>query len=434
MRKNVWRSVIALSMAAAMTAGLAGCSQPDSKKEGKGEAKKDITITVAASQSWIADIDRTLAEEFTEKTGIKVDYQLNPDDQYTNIVKAKLASGEGPDIFYCNGGNGMLEYMPEKYFTDLSDEPWVERLEDWAVDASTYDGKIVGLDMWSVDGWAMLFNPDIFEKYNLSVPKSFDEFKKVCATLKENGVRPIYMDGVDSWRQCLWLLEMTTLIENNNPGTLDKLNTPEGKFADIPEALEATEQIKELVDLGYFGDNFMSDPWDSAFDVMANGEAAMLLTYTSFTMELEEKYPDLGADTWEMFPVPLCDNQYFSHNNGGEIEVINKDSKYVEECKEFFRFMTEQENAQRYYDNKKKLVVASLKDVTVETPRSWTSLIENATAGTGMDFASLIPFYNADNVGKAYQDLYMGGKTPMEVLEKIEEDRALMFDTTAENE
>ena len=135
-----------------------------------------------------------------------------------------------------------------------------------------------------------------------------------------------------------------------------------------------------------------------------------------------------------MFPVPLCDNQYFSHNNGGEIEVINKDSKYVEECKEFFRFMTEQENAQRYYDNKKKLVVASLKDVTVETPRSWTRLIENATAGTGMDFASLIPFYNADNVGKAYQDLYMGGKTPMEVLEKIDEDRALMFDTTAENE
>ena len=44
------------------------------------------------------------------------------------------------------------------------------------------------------------------------------------------------------------------------------------------------------------------------------------------------------------------------------------------------------------------------------------------------------PFYNADNVGKAYQDLYMGGKTPMEVLEKIDEDRALMFDTTADNE
>ena len=120
MRNKVWRSVIAVSMAAAMTAGLAGCSQSDSKKEDKGEGKKDVTITVAASQSWIADIDRTLAEEFTEKTGIKVDYQLNPDDQYTNIVKAKLASGEGPDIFYCNGGNGMQEYMPEKYFTDLS--------------------------------------------------------------------------------------------------------------------------------------------------------------------------------------------------------------------------------------------------------------------------------------------------------------------------
>lgn len=436
-------TAIVLSMTMVTVLGMTGCGTKENennttasnKEETKTEnnAKEDITITIAASQSWIADIDRTLAEEFTAETGIKVDYQLNPDDQYTNIVKAKLSSGEGPDIFYCNGGFGMKEYLPEKYFTDLSDQPWVERLEDWAIDASTYDGKIVGLDMWSVDGWAMLYNPEIFAENNLTVPKTFEEFKNVCAVLMEQNIRPIYMDGVDSWRQCLWLLEMTTLIENNNPGTIDKLCTAEGKFADIPEALQATEQIKELVDLGYFGENFLSDPWDSAFDVMANGEAAMLLTYTSFTMELHEKYPDLGADKWEMFPVPLGDNQYFSHNNGGEIEVINKDSKNIEACKEFFNFMTRQENAQRYYDNKKNLVVSSLKDVTVETPRSWISLIENSTGGTGMDFASLIPFYNADSIGKAYQDLYMSGKTPMEVLEKIDEDRALMFDTTAGN-
>ncbi len=449
MKNRLWKKWMALLLAAAMTAGAAGCgsksggvsenkkNEADAKTEGaeaEESGKKDVTITVAASQSWIADIDRVLAKEFTEKTGIKVDFQLNPDDQYTSIVKAKLASGEGPDIFYCNGGNGMDEYMPEMYFSDLSDQPWVGRLKDWAKDAATYDGKIVGLDMWSVDGWGMLYNPDIFAKYNLTVPKTFEEFKQVCAVLQENGVRPIYMDGVDAWRQCLWLLEMTTLIEANHPGTLDKLNTPEGKFAEIPEALQATEQIKELVDLGYFGENFMSDPWDSAFDVMANGEAAMVLTYTSFTLELQEKYPDLGAETWEMFPVPLCDNLYFSHNNGGEVKVINKDSKYAEECKEFFNFMTEKENAQRYYDGKKNLVVSALVDVTVETPRSWTSMIENATAGTGMDFASLTPFYNADNVGKAFQDLYMGGRTPMEVLQKIDEDRALMFETTADNE
>lgn len=432
-----------LSMTLVILVGMTGCSSKGDESNNadlnEGEitaeanVKGDITITVAASQSWIADIDRTLAEEFTAETGIKVDYQLNPDDQYTNIVKAKLASGEGPDIFYCNGGYGMKEYLPEKYFTDLSDEPWVDRLADWAIEASTYDGKIVGLDMWSVDGWAMLYNPNIFAQYDLTVPKTFEEFKTVCAVLMEQNIRPIYMDGVDSWRQCLWLLEMTTLVESNNPGIIDRLNTAEGKFADIPEALQATEQVKELVDLGYFGEHFLSDPWDSSFDVMANGEAAMLLTYTSFTMELEEKYPDLGADQWEMFPVPLCDNLYFSHNNGGEIEVINKDSKNIEACKAFFNFMAEQENAQRYYDNKKNLVVSSLKDVTVETPRSWTSLIENATDGMGMDFASLVPYYNADNIGKAYQDLYMGGKTPMEVLEKIDEDRALMFDATAEN-
>ena len=116
---------------------------------------------------------------------------------------------------------------------------------------------------------------------------------------------------------------------------------------------------------------------------------------------------------------------FISPTTTAESKVINKDSKYADECKEFFNFMAEKENAQRYYDGKKNLVVSALVDVTVETPRSWTSMIENATAGTGMDFASLTPFYNADNVGKAFQDLYMGGRTPMEVLQKIDEDRAL---------
>ena len=97
--------------------------------EAKG--KSDVTLTVAAAADWIKDRDRKLAEEFTEETGIKIDFQLNPNDQYVNIVKAKLASGEGVDIFYANTGRGILEYSPDKYALDLSDQEWVSRYLDW---------------------------------------------------------------------------------------------------------------------------------------------------------------------------------------------------------------------------------------------------------------------------------------------------------------
>lgn len=92
MKNRLWKKWMALLLAAAMTAGAAGCgsksgdvsenkkNEADAKTEGaeaEESGKKDVTITVAASQSWIADIDRVLAKEFTEKTGIKVDFQLN---------------------------------------------------------------------------------------------------------------------------------------------------------------------------------------------------------------------------------------------------------------------------------------------------------------------------------------------------------------------
>ena len=101
---------VALALAGTLVlTGLAGCGQKESG-DSEGSAKKsDVTLTIAAAQDWVKDWDRKVAEDFTKETGIKIDFQLNPNDQYVNIVKAKLASGEGVDIFYANTGQGVLE-------------------------------------------------------------------------------------------------------------------------------------------------------------------------------------------------------------------------------------------------------------------------------------------------------------------------------------
>ena len=99
------KKVIALVLTGMIAAGiLSGCGQtkggsestPASVDSQSGKdtaaeetgAKSDVTLTVAAAQDWIKDWDRKVAEEFTAETGIKIEFQLNPNDQYTNIVKA----------------------------------------------------------------------------------------------------------------------------------------------------------------------------------------------------------------------------------------------------------------------------------------------------------------------------------------------------------
>ena len=93
------KKVIALVLTGMIAAGiLSGCGQtkggsestPASVDSQSGKdtaaeetgAKSDVTLTVAAAQDWIKDWDRKVAEEFTAETGIKIEFQLNPNDQY----------------------------------------------------------------------------------------------------------------------------------------------------------------------------------------------------------------------------------------------------------------------------------------------------------------------------------------------------------------
>ena len=92
---------------------LAGCGS-DSKKESsdKGDSKdKGTTISIMASQDWVYDAEMELGKKFEEETGIKVDYQIVPADQYYNLLMTKLNSGEGPDIFGGQSGS----YDPVSY-------------------------------------------------------------------------------------------------------------------------------------------------------------------------------------------------------------------------------------------------------------------------------------------------------------------------------
>lgn len=119
--KNIMmKKLLTLFLALLMTVSAAGCSSgTKSEPAAEGEASTetsgdaaaeesggnaDVTLTFMASQDWIQDAELELAEQFTEETGIKVDYQIVPADQYTNLLMTKLNTGECTDIFCSQAG------------------------------------------------------------------------------------------------------------------------------------------------------------------------------------------------------------------------------------------------------------------------------------------------------------------------------------------
>ena len=151
MKKKIMVSLLSLSMVMGMLAGCAqggpAASEPaaaqeeapaeESKEEEAAPAEEtaesgdDVTITFMASQDWIQDAEMELGEKFTEQTGIKVDYQIVPSDQYESLLMTKINAGECTDIF---GGQSsqfsiVTQFDVEKNAVDLSGESWAGNVD-----------------------------------------------------------------------------------------------------------------------------------------------------------------------------------------------------------------------------------------------------------------------------------------------------------------
>ena len=235
----------------------------------------------------------------------------------------------------------------EKNAVDLSGEAWAATVDPLAAAETSVNGKLYGQPAQDVSAvWAIAYNKKVFEKLNLKVPTNYEEFKAVCEAIKADGMIPIYEAVADGWHHQLWFCELGVAIEHDEPGTADKLNSNAMKFADSATAKKLIEQIKEMVDLGYWGDNYMANEYADAARAIAEGECAMTVANQGFPTDLNAAYPEFPAEDIGFFVMPLCDNQVLNMNPVGPTRFIYSGSKNIDAAKQYLAFLAEPENIQ----------------------------------------------------------------------------------------
>lgn len=392
--------------------------QTDDSKSSKGDK---ITLNFAASQNWIKDIDRELAKEFEDKTGIAIDFQLSPDDQYQTIIKSKLNTGEGPDIFMSYSGTKLKDFNPEKTMVDLAGEPWVDTLEDWAITAGTYNDTLYALNLAGVDATnGVLYNVKTFEDLGIKIPTNYEEFKTACDTLQENGITPIYEFVKDLWHTHYWMEGVSALAVANDPDLYKKLNTNEIGFAEVPEFVEALTQLQEMEAAGYFGENHMSNIYDNSYEGIKSGKYGMIITAGSYPMEMLNNIDGVNPDDYSEFPDPLVDNQYVTLTAGGTVRCISAASKNIDAAKQYFSFLAEKENAEKLYAARTDYVAASVKGVEGTPTRAFTDLTKIAGDKQLQGAEASVYFYDGGKISELCQEMFVGSLSPKEVLTEFD--------------
>lgn len=394
-------------------------------------------INLMASQNWIKDVDNELFDKFKEETGIEVKVTLTPDNEYETLLGTTLSGGsDAVDVFMYSAGAPMRTAGIPDVAVDLSGEPWVSNLENWAVEANSSDGTLYGFSTWGVDYEGVLYNKTYFEENNLTVPTTWDEFVALCDEILGLGMMPLYEGINGTWHTQTWVYAMTDLMRQENPDYIEYLNSSkDNKYADFQCLKDGLTQLQEFLSAKegnepkYFTNDGQAEDWFGSYTALQNREVAMMVTYTAYPAELAAN----GAtDEFGMFPIPLLDNQTTIANGGGISKFINKNSKNIDACKQFLEFLARDENLETYYAGRSDLVTASFKDVeSVSATTATTEILERTQNEPPTMIMKDVLYWDPD-MYKYLQGMAEGTTTAEDFIASMDAYRELMFDTAAE--
>jgi raffinose/stachyose/melibiose transport system substrate-binding protein len=401
-------------------------------------SKQDLTLTVMASQDWVKPAEQELAKQYEEKTGVKIDYQIIPADQYFNVLKTKLNAGEAADIFGGQSGKAdlKLQYDVENNAADLTGEEWTSRIDPAALDQSSLNGKVYGAEIWDIvasNYFVTVYNKSIFEQVGIAVPKSFAEVKEACTKLIAAGITPFYEPVSDGWHHVLWFPMVGPRFEEAEPGLADKLNANTATFAGNANMTTAMGQINELYQAGCFGENALSDAYADTNQALASGKFAMSVSPLSTPAAIEEAYPETKATTFGFFPIPTFDNQLQPVHPAGPAKFVYAKSQHVDEAKQYLSFLMEQESLQYMLDNTPQFVSLPFEGLTAKWDAAQTEFLATYPAKT-LVYQDVINYLNPQwmDIGKDMVAMFTGSMTPADVMASIDQRRADLAKTAGD--
>lgn len=265
---------------------------------------------------------------------------------YETTVQQSLDSDKAPGLFTWWSGDKLKKLVDNDLAVDLTKE-WKDYYEKEGVnpglaDAFTIDGKVYAAP-FSVLYNGIIYNKHLFDKYNLEVPKTWDEFIKVCDTLKANKIDPIGLKN-DPWASFLWF---QTLIASYDPDLYVGLTNGDIKYTD-PEMKKVMKIWQKMIKKGYFGDPV--DPASQA-KMFSTDKSAMIYEPSVTSATLKKEYNMEPGKDFDVFVAPSmkADQKQVIFFEASPI-VVSKKSQQSTDAKKVLRSFYKKDVQQIFVD------------------------------------------------------------------------------------
>ena len=275
------------------------------------QVAKGTTIRVIQNKGSVGLAIEPLLPEFEKLTGIKVQYETYPEDQYRQKVLLELGAGTGGlDAFYTFAAQEGLKFWRSGWYEPLDAYLKNPRLADPAFDladiskmalqGNVYDGKLTSLPVQQNTSM-LYYRKDVFDKHQVKVPQTFQELEEAAKKLhnvEEGGQK---LAGITMRGKKAAATSMLAPFLFSMGGTW---LTKDGKpTVASPEAIQAFDLYGRLL-RNYGPPGSVNYHWYECVSQFATGKAAMYIDVNPrfYFFEDPSKSQVVGKTGYAMFP------------------------------------------------------------------------------------------------------------------------------------
>ncbi|GAB2023167.1 extracellular solute-binding protein [Pseudolactococcus yaeyamensis] len=353
---------ITVGMIVLTLATLTGCGASKKVEDTSSETKGEVvwwgwTPGSPTNEEYIAEFNK-------EYPDIKVTWKQTTIDDYDAAVRPALGNGTGVDAFQVSAGsgNGGVQVFGGQAI-DLTDsvkkalgEDYKEKLTEASISTMMVKGKLKALGVGIVYSGNIWVNQDLFDKYNLKVPTTYEEWQNVCQVFEKNGING-FVQGAG---QGAFNIDTFHAISDNvKPGTFTKAARGEVKWIDA-SIVKALELWKGLFDDGIMQKGALGlQQYPDANNLFMSQKAAMIMMgswYTSNTlpdtMKAAMTSASSTAEPFTMIPIDFPDIAGTGHTGSmfGDLDyatAVSANSKNIKAATTFATWLGTSDNGQQ---------------------------------------------------------------------------------------
>jgi len=263
----------ALAVAAACL--LTACTGSSPGEPGDGTRLRYLVEQLEDADA-LARLEDHLAD-FEDSSGIDVEVQQLNIETMRRELPARLRADDGPDVFTWGSGPGIGGALAEAGLLYDLTEAYEEHdweVYDFARERVTYDGKVYGLP-GEMETIGLYYDVEVFDELGLDPPRSLDDLRAVCESVRAAGLLPIAVGDQEGWEGG-HLLSMALSSDLGADG-MQALLAGERSW-DSPEVADALRFWQEADQHGWLPESPTSVDYGTMVSLYLSGEAAMIPT------------------------------------------------------------------------------------------------------------------------------------------------------------